>query len=212
MSCSRTTTQWCRWGLNPPPLCLESSTLPLSHCAPSSLICGIHTKHHSVMGPLNNYTLYCIIKLVWFFSLRPSQQLWSCWDGKFTLPHFFPGQAGLSGLKPVLSAHTFAFKWQQPLNESVEGRRMAIDIISRSISMKVWGRAWICSQSEMYLQWDMLQTALEVYLYWIVNNRNKSRLLFSPAEMFKQPLWQTVWTQNRLLSSLFWVHTVCFYT
>ena len=28
------TTQWRRWGSNPPPLGLESSTLPLSHCAP----------------------------------------------------------------------------------------------------------------------------------------------------------------------------------
>ena len=27
------TTQW-RWCLNPPPLCLESSSLPLSHCIP----------------------------------------------------------------------------------------------------------------------------------------------------------------------------------
>ena len=41
---------------------------------------------------------------------------------------------------------------------------------------------------------------------------------FSSAEMFKKPLWQTVWTQVRLLlyisyrSSLFWVHAVCFYT
>ena len=26
-------------------------------------------------------------------------------------------------------------------------------------------------------------------------NRNKSRLLFSSAEMLKKPLWQTVWTQ-----------------
>ena len=30
-------------------------------------------------------------------------------------------------------------------------------------------------------------------------NRNKSRLLFSSAEMFKKPLWQTVWTQIILL-------------
>ena len=30
-------------------------------------------------------------------------------------------------------------------------------------------------------------------------SRNKSRLLFSSAEMFKKPLWQTVWTQIRLL-------------
>ena len=31
MSCSRTTTQWRRWGSNPRPLGLESSTLPLNH-------------------------------------------------------------------------------------------------------------------------------------------------------------------------------------
>ena len=31
-------------------------------------------------------------------------------------------------------------------------------------------------------------------------NRNKSRLFFSSAEMFKKPLKQTVWTQIRLLS------------
>ena len=35
MSCSKTTTQWRRWGSNPRPFGLESSTLPLSHCAPS---------------------------------------------------------------------------------------------------------------------------------------------------------------------------------
>ena len=28
---------------------------------------------------------------------------------------------------------------------------------------------------------------------------DKSHLLFSSAEMFKKPLWQTVWTQIRLL-------------
>ena len=31
------TTQWRRWGSNPRPFGLESSTLPLSHCAPSWL-------------------------------------------------------------------------------------------------------------------------------------------------------------------------------
>ena len=30
-------------------------------------------------------------------------------------------------------------------------------------------------------------------------NRNKSRLLSSPAKMFKKPLWQAVWAQIRLL-------------
>ena len=32
---------------------------------------------------------------VWIGSVRPSQQLWSCWDGQFTLPNFFPGQGRL---------------------------------------------------------------------------------------------------------------------
>ena len=34
MSCSRTTTPWRRWGSNPRPFGLESSSLPLGHCAP----------------------------------------------------------------------------------------------------------------------------------------------------------------------------------
>ena len=34
VSCSRTTTQGRRWDSNPRPFGLESSTLPLSHCAP----------------------------------------------------------------------------------------------------------------------------------------------------------------------------------
>ena len=37
MSCSRTTTQWHRWGSNPRPFGLESSTLPLSSQCPRLL-------------------------------------------------------------------------------------------------------------------------------------------------------------------------------
>ena len=44
----------------------------------------------------------------------------------------------------VLRAHTFACNWQQPfLNDSAEKRRMTVEIISWSISMKVWDRAAI---------------------------------------------------------------------
>ena len=32
------TTQWCRWGSNPRPLGLKSSTLLLRHCAPYTLV------------------------------------------------------------------------------------------------------------------------------------------------------------------------------
>ena len=55
----------------------------------------------------------------------------------------FPGQAWTSSL-PVIRAHTFACNWQQPfLNESAEGRRMTVEIISWSISTKVWDRTGI---------------------------------------------------------------------
>ena len=41
-------------------------------------------------------------------------------------------------------AHTFACNWQQPfMNDSAEGRRMTVEIISWSISTKVWDRAGI---------------------------------------------------------------------
>ena len=59
------------------------------------------------------------------------------------LTTLFPGQAWTSSL-PVLLAHTFACNWQQPfLNDSAEGRRMTVEIISWSISTKVWDRAGI---------------------------------------------------------------------
>ena len=80
--------------------------------------------------------------LVYLFLLLyiPSQQLWSWRDGQFTYPHFFLGKL------EVLQVHTFAFacNWQQPfLNYSAEGRRMTVEIISWSISTKVWDRAGI---------------------------------------------------------------------
>ena len=71
--------------------------------------------------------LVCL--LVGFVVYVQSQQLWSGWDGQFTLPHFF------------LRAHTFVCNWQQPfLNDSAEGRRMTVELISWSISTKVWER------------------------------------------------------------------------
>ena len=38
------TTQWRRWGSNPRPFGLESSTLPLSHCAPIAYMLNGHSK------------------------------------------------------------------------------------------------------------------------------------------------------------------------
>ena len=60
-----------------------------------------------------------------------------------------------------------------------------------------------------WFQWDAVETdpdqmkgEFHGYKVWInpqCANRNKSRLLFSSAEMFKKPLLQTAWTQIRLL-------------
>ena len=46
------TTQWHQWGSNPRSLGLESSTLPLSHCAPSLYIesCSLITLFTNVAG------------------------------------------------------------------------------------------------------------------------------------------------------------------
>ena len=54
---------------------------------------------------------------------------------------------------------------------------------------------------------------LSIITLTVGSYRNKSRLLFSSADMFKKPLWQTVWTQISCSyrSRLIWVHTVCFY-
>ena len=48
--------------------------------------------------------------------------------------------------------------------------------------------------------------AFNIACWNIYANHNKSRLLYSSAEMFKKPLWQTVLTQIRLLLV---VHIAC---
>ena len=84
---------------------------------------------------LNGKLFVCLLLYV------PSQQLWSWRDSLFTLPLFFLGKLEQAVNHSVLRTHTFACNWQQPfLNESAEGRRMTLDIISWSISMKVWDR------------------------------------------------------------------------
>ena len=45
---------------------------------------------------------------------------------------------------------------------------------------------------------DVSVTAIMIYSDYLLT-RNKSRLLFLSAEMFKKPLLQLVWTQIRLL-------------
>ena len=79
----------------------------------------------------------------WFYCFTSQVNSYGQWGRSVHLTTLFPGQAWTSGL-PVIRAHTFACNWQQPfLNESAEGRRMTVEIISWSISTKVWDRAGI---------------------------------------------------------------------
>ena len=64
--------------------------------------------------------------------------------GTVSSPNHTFSWAGLNKRLTSNRAHTFACNWQQPfLNESAEGRRMTVEIISWSISTKVWDRAGI---------------------------------------------------------------------
>ena len=75
----------------------------------------------------------------------PSQQLWS-WRVSVSSPNHTFSWANLNKqlTSTSCSAHTFVCNWQQPfLNDSAEGRRMTIEIISRSISAKLWDRTGI---------------------------------------------------------------------
>ena len=64
--------------------------------------------------------------------------------GTVSSPNHTFSWAGLNKRLTSIRAHTFACNWQQPfLNESAEGRRMTVEIISWSISTKVWDRTGI---------------------------------------------------------------------
>ena len=64
---------------------------------------------------------------------------------------FFPGQAWLSKLYLSTSCTYFRLLLTTTLLESAEGRRMTEEIISWSISMKVWGlgRDWTCDPAQV---------------------------------------------------------------
>ena len=56
--------------------------------------------------------------------------------------------------------------------------------------------AKVCDKACIVEDWTVIQ------IFCVVppgEGKSLSRLLFSSAEMFKKPLWQTVWTQIRLL-------------
>ena len=129
---------------------------------------------------------------VCFVALRPKSTAMVMAGRSVHLGTLFPGQAWTSSY-PVLHAHTFACNWQQPfLNDSAEGRRMNIEIISWSISTKEWDRAGI----------KLATPGSAVRLASVARHVTDS---------IKHYQCQTVWIQIRTnnLSVLIWLQTVC---
>ena len=117
-----------------------------------------------------------------FVALRPKWTAMVMAGRSVHLTTLFPGQ----GEQAVLCAHTFSCNWQQPfLNESAEGRRMTVEIISWSISTKVWNGPGLNSrlldlQSDSHLLPDTLSTLL----YSLVNPLTEKVLLSTYILLF----------------------------
>ena len=105
------------------------------------LTANSHRGHRRRMGEWLKYFILLsisspLVLFVCLFVLRPKS---TAVVMAVHLPTLFPGQAWTSGY-PLLCAHIFACKWQQPFlnDDSAEGRRMTVEIISWSLSTKVW--------------------------------------------------------------------------
>ena len=85
--------------------------------------------------------LFCLF--VCLFALRPKSTAMVIAGRSVHLTTLF-SWASLNKQLTSNRAHTFACNWQQPfMNDSAEGRRMTVEIISWSISTNVWDRAGI---------------------------------------------------------------------
>ena len=125
---------------------------------------------------------------VCFVALRPKStaMVMAGWSVHPTT--LFPGQAWTS------SAHTFACNWQQAfLNDSAEGRRMTVEIISWSISTKVWDRARICSQTQICCQtrYRLCYAARSKNVIWIkpADGKRKLEKLPSMQKVNEKNIW-----------------------
>ena len=128
--------------------------------------------------------------LVGFVALRPKSTAMVIAGRSVHLTTHFPGQAWTSGW-PVIFAHTFACNWQQPfLNESAEGRRMTVEIISWSISTKVWDRAGIelATPGSAVRHASVARLEFERLLIGYIS-KCKDRLSISIVASISQPYW-----------------------
>ena len=82
---------------------LPADSMPMTLSLSNACSPGIKRLKHK-RNSIAIYRYTCMF--VWFVALRPSQQLWSCPNGQFTYPHFFPGQARISSWQ-LLRVYTF---------------------------------------------------------------------------------------------------------
>ena len=101
------------------------------------------------LNPLSSHLFVCL------FALRPKSTAMVI-AGRSVHLTTLVSWASLNKQLTSNRAHTFACNWQQPfMNDSAEGRRMTVEIISWSISTKVWDRAGI----ELATPWSAVSFA-----------------------------------------------------
>ena len=114
---------------------------------------------HDIKISLKSHFWSKKVIFVCFVALCPKSTAMVIAGRSVHLTTLFPGQAWTSSY-PVLRAHTFACNWQQLfLNDSAEGRRMTVEIISWSNLHESIGPGrdrtrdpWICSQTRICCQ------------------------------------------------------------
>ena len=105
---------------------------------------GFHTSFIWRKKHRKSHEMPCLfVCFVCFVALRPKSTAMVIAGRSVHLTTLF-SWASLNKQLTSNRAHTFACNWQQPfMNDSAEGRRMTVEIISWSISTKVWDRAGI---------------------------------------------------------------------
>ena len=111
-----------------------------------SLVCHLvdhfRLKQLSIASVLSVSRQQPTLVLVWFVSLHPSQQLWSCRDGQSTLPQFFMGRLDLAVNKYFVHILSLVTDKQHFLNQRREENGSRNYFMS-NLCKKVWDRARI---------------------------------------------------------------------
>ena len=114
--------QCCRWGSNPRPLCLESSTLPLSHCAPirySWLLVYLYVQH-STSRRLDGHKSFCLFTKTDFIGLSYFSGFLSGF--KSLISHDYLSQSQSTTPCPGLTNHKKESHTREPRSQTFPNR------------------------------------------------------------------------------------------